>query len=337
MRLPLRPRLETLEGRDCPSGTSLGVWTQGQTLNISGNSEWNVVQVIQDDVNDQISVVYGQLPHAPYANLVVNQAFYKSSQVSRIAVDLGAGDDNFEYRLAANTDLLYAKEVTVVGGEGNDNITVDVANTPAAVTDTRVSTPTLRAADGVRTADGTTITVPYLQAAGGATRLSEVQNNLKVGVDAGAGQDQAFVALGRVSGHTRVGVGVDMGVDQDRFWYAGYGSIGGDSTVTINATGNSGNDELYAAQYGDVLSALTLNVKGGDGDDQVLVEVQGQHSGKTTVSASGGKGGDVLTLSAAQASGAGLSLTATGDNGSDTAYLDGGFTLSSLEFAFELI
>src|SRR5437879_6247428 len=101
MSRSIRPLLETLEDRQCLRATMMNVTVQGHALKITGNDEWNFVQVIQDDTNDSIQVVYGQLPHnATLAALVVNTKTFKSSDINRITVDLGKGNDNFEYTLA---------------------------------------------------------------------------------------------------------------------------------------------------------------------------------------------------------------------------------------------
>src|SRR5882724_3916947 len=113
-----RPLLETLEDRQCLSAM-LNASVQGHALKITGNDEWNFVQVIQDDTHDTLQVVYGQLPHtATSSALVVNTRTFKSSDINRITVDLGEGHNNFEYTLAQDTDLVFSKDVIVAAGSG---------------------------------------------------------------------------------------------------------------------------------------------------------------------------------------------------------------------------
>jgi len=326
--------LEALEDRNCPSAMQASL--QAHTLKITGNDEWNVVQLTQDDVNNTLKVVYGQLPHdSTMATLIVNTVTYKSSDITRITVDLGLGNDNFEYRLAGGTDLIYAKDLSVDTGAGDDSVTINTsAAAGTASSASLVTLPDITAVNGVLTADGNIITIPQLQDASASSEFaSTIRNTFSVSVTTGTGNDSANVITGNLQGRIKSTISVDLGVDQDQFWLSQEGTVNKGATLTYNINGNDGKDALNVGSYGDVGGALNLNVSGGYGDDTILVDIQGLYQGKTTVKVSGGVGDDAMILHALlnPSSNGQVTLSASGDSGNDTALVDGAFILSGIE------
>jgi len=296
----IRPLVETLEDRLCLSASSsmLNVMVQGHAIKITGNDEWNFVQVVQDDTNDTIKVVYGQLPHnATLANLVVNTKTFKSSSITSITVDLGNGNDNFEYTLAQDSDLVYSKNLSVSTGDGDDSVTINTAGYASESAIGTIVMPTINAASGIMTADGEFISIPALQDGGIASVHSPVINSaFNVTLDTGLGNDSVCVSLGAVRTGLKIGLTVDLGDGQDQFWLCNYGTISKNATVTINVTGNTGKDAINVGSYGDVLGTLSLNAKGGTEDDTIYVELAGLQNGKTTLAIDTGAGDDFVTV-----------------------------------------
>ena len=294
----IRPRVEALEDRQCLS-TMLQATLQGHTLKITGNDEWNIVQVIQDDANDTLQVVYGQLPHdATYAALVVNTQTFKSSQITKITVDLGAGNDNFEYALAPDTDLVFAKDLLVATGDGDDCVTINTTNptfaSPAAAL---ISLPSIAACNGVLTADNELLVLPQLANTSIASAHEPlVKTSFNITVNTGLGDDCVSMCLGDVNNGVKLGVAVDLGDGNDQAWFCDYGTVSKNATVTVNVNGAAGDDAICVGTYGEVLGTLNLNTKGGTGDDYFLVDLQGLHNGKTTVGIDTGAGLDLVDL-----------------------------------------
>jgi hypothetical protein len=199
----------------------------------------------------------------------------------------------------------------------------------------------INAVGGVQTADGETIIIDELvpNATISSLPFSTLTSNFGLGVNTGAGNDRVSVTLGEVQSRLKIGVSVDLGLNEDEFWISSYGAIAAGATVTIKVTGNDGSDALAAGVYNDVIGALNLSVKGGAGNDSLTVDVGGSHNGKTNVDVSGGLGDDLLTLNEnVDPYGTGqLSLAASGDGGYDTAYVNGAFLLSGIEEWFDLI
>src|SRR5262245_3624869 len=104
---PRALQVEALESRWCPSTTVSIV--NGNTLVVRGDSAANKVSIFQNDPANTLTVVAdGQ-----------TQVF-DSQQVTRLDVDLRAGNDDFRWGLAPGTDHLYAKEANIVLGDGTD-------------------------------------------------------------------------------------------------------------------------------------------------------------------------------------------------------------------------
>lgn len=291
-----RPRLESLEDRQCLS-TMLEVTNQGHNLKITGNDEWNFVQITQDDVNNTLKIVYGQLPNANTVSaLVVNTQVYQSSQINRISVALGLGNDNFEYTLASGTDLLFAKDLVIDTGEGDDSVTVNTANLDLACTTSNILMPEINAANGVATADGQWLTLAALQGSGSSSVIPVIRSGFNVTVNTGNGNDCTCVSLGDVASGIKVNVNVDMSSGNDQFWACNYGKVGTGAVVNLGVNGGAGDDTLCLGTYGDVLGTLNLSAKGGTGEDTFVADVQGLQNGKTLLAIDTGAGTDSVTI-----------------------------------------
>lgn len=293
-----RPQMECLEDRQCLS-TMLEVTQQGHNLRVTGNDEWNVVQIVQDDAHDRLTIIYGQLPHnATQAALVVNTQVYRSSSINKITVDLGLGDDNVEYTLAPNSDLLYAKDLTISTGAGNDCVTIDTTNPMYdSSSASLIEMPSIRASQGVMTADGEWLVLDALQSASISSTYNPVMRAaLNVTVNTGTGNDLACVSLGSVREGLKVGFSFDLDDGQDQFWLCNYGTIAKNATVNLTVNGGADKDAICLGSYGNVVGTLNLNAKGGTGDDSFFSDLQGVNDGKTSLSIDTGAGNDVVTL-----------------------------------------
>jgi hypothetical protein len=291
-----RPRVESLEDRQCLS-TMLEVTNQGHNLKITGNTEWNFVQITQDDVNNTLKIVYGQLPNSSTDSpLVVNTQVYQSSQINRISVALGLGNDNFEYTLAPGTDLLFAKDLVIDTGDGDDCVTINTANLDLACSTANIAMPEINAANGVSTADGQWLTLAALQGSGSSTLMPVIRSSFNVTLNTGTGNDQACVSLGDVASGAKVNVSVDTGTGDDQFWMCNYGRVEAGAVTNIGVNGGSGNDTLCLGTYGDVLGTLNLSAKGNTGNDTIVADAQGLQNGKTTLAIDTGAGSDAVTI-----------------------------------------
>ncbi len=97
LRRTIRPVMEALEVRDVPAVTfQTNVATH--TLSITGTGDWENVQITQDDLTGVIQVDYYLMSSDDSIMAQkLHQRLFSASMLSKIVVNLGAGDDSLTY------------------------------------------------------------------------------------------------------------------------------------------------------------------------------------------------------------------------------------------------
>jgi hypothetical protein len=306
MAQSLRLRLESLEARDCPAVSV----TQGANglLRIVGTSDWEQVQIVQNDAADTLYVYTNNLPKdGEVVTQIVDIYEFKSSAIRSISVNLKDGNDVLCYSLEAGTDLLFAKALSVNTGAGNDSVAVNLANIIMywqADADTELTLsegdegepiaefPTEEGVDPeIYEMDGPSI-LP------GPPAHSHLTKNFTLKLVTGAGDDHVNIDVGEVDAGAKVTITAELGADQDIFWLNSTPPVAEGGVLRINADGQSGNDNLYSMIYGDVAGRAEVVLRGGSGNDLTEVLHDGVLTGVLVVKAAGGWGDDYVAITA---------------------------------------
>ena len=110
-----RPVLESLEERACPA-ISVTTADAGHTLLITGDNAANFVQIRQDDSVDRLSI-----DTSNFNDPGIYQHYeFESSDITKITVQLGHGNDVLTYALGGGSDFEHAKNIGVNVGTGDD-------------------------------------------------------------------------------------------------------------------------------------------------------------------------------------------------------------------------
>jgi hypothetical protein len=232
--------VEALEERWCPS-TTVVFDNNTDTLTITGDAAANKVTLRQDDVANQLHVLHDGIDET-----------FSSSAVSKVVVDLKAGNDSFTHTLQEGTNLSYPRTLQISTGAGADKVMFDYAGNinhwTIAKQDTEIALRTGGGADTVK------INVPTV----------EIANLLRLQALLGAGDD-VFEAIG-------------------------YGDVGADGFLNLDIRGKAGNDVLtYHGAY-DALGAqfglkvgdqagLSVLFDGGAGLDKIKATYLGEVDG----------------------------------------------------------
>jgi len=230
----LRPTLEILEDRSCPSATALFNAGTG-VLTITGtNSEDNVAVIAKGDG----TLFFSGFNNAPTVN---------TADVIRINLDLRGGEDSamFDFSGAANLSALTAINVTANSGE--DSIFIDSGdNAVNATLGVRIGTGARLDANVNlgSAADTFNVAVNSMATAGSFT----------LDLNAGAGGDTVGVNFGTVAQNATVDLNVNLdasssGADSDTFSLTG-GVLARNANLILDVTGQGGTDTVNVSLNG---------------------------------------------------------------------------------------
>lgn len=299
-RRKLRPALEALENRDVPSVT-MQTFNNGHTLKISGNGDWENVQIVENQQTGMLDISYYRMPKPnQIMELVINQVSYSSTQITKVMVDLKGGDDFFSYSLAEGSNLTSSRQWLIDMGAGNDTVKVDTAKTHTvggeeasigAVPDGEywtIESPPTDYEKGKGATVGNTVDTGHssIQAATGMT------------IQMGAGNDSLNIVLGEVNNRAAVRLTTMLGAGSDYMLLTSDYDVKGSGTVLVDVNAGDGVDEVSAQFNGLVDSNCLVDVlyRGGAGTDVMDVGFFGKLDGRLNVRMYGGSGMDKLSL-----------------------------------------
>ena len=270
-RAKVRPAIEELETRQCPSAT---VGLVGNTLNITGNDSADTVKVfLRDNVND-IQVMYNPvtIDFGGYTRTIWQINHFSSTQVQNININLNGGDDNLTVEAGLDSDasavLFDPKNIAINLGEGSNEalLLFGGLNLPNRV----------------------------------------ISTNLNVTVTGGSGIDDVTAHFGRVQSGV-VNYNAFLGAGDDSGFAGVWGPIDTGAALHINLQGQDGNDSLFGFEtynstvgsYDQVNIApgglLDINVGGGAGNDTMNMTYGGTVLGKLQIRQDGGAGNDNIS------------------------------------------
>jgi hypothetical protein len=249
----LRPCLEVLEDRWCPSATAT-LSPDGHTLVIKGDANANTVSIVQDDANDALVV--------DCDGTISN---FTSSQVTTIRTVLRGGADELKFGLGSH--FLFAKALHFDLGVGKDLVEVNCANLGATLDPatifgdldckiigrggndlafaffgkTNSSDLNFRAIMG---AGNDLVVVGILEDLGGFSHLDFL-------LEGNAGNDVFHVRAGDQTGTTE---DVDVGIL---------------SSLSVTMRGHAGRDNLSSYYDGALSGGVSMHLSGGLGADAV--------------------------------------------------------------------
>jgi hypothetical protein len=268
----IRPRLETLEARDCPT-VSVKLYPGG-ILRIAGDESWDQVSIVQDDVNDTLTITSSVLPMpGEVVTQVVDIQEFQSSKIRTITVDLNDGNDIFFFNVAEGTDVLKSKMLKLYTGAGDDSAFLGFANN-----------------------------VVYWQALGegilpGPDLSSHIKSGLGFTINMGDGNDNLSADIGPID-RGRVTLTARLGTGDDTFWLTQSGCVADDMLLKVDVHGQDGKDSLFAMLYGEIAGRADVCFKGGTGDDLLEVINDGAVTGGLYLKTHGGVGNDTLGVNA---------------------------------------
>lgn len=331
----IRPIVEQLERRDVPAITfQTNVLTH--TLKITGSADWENVHVIQDDNTGFIVVNYYQIAQpGEIVPMNMQQRMFSGTMLSKIVVDLGAGDDVFQYSLAEGTDLTLARQLTVNTGNGNDTVLIDtaVSHLPAikenkdkgsgdagtgALDNPDQAIPF--AIDGpadtkndIHNAgiSGNHDTIPFAIDGPNDTKNdihnagiadvdlhSTIKANLTVTLDTGNGDDSVDIIMGDIDVRRTARLTVSLGKGDDHFSLTDENNLASRASLIVDVNGNQGNDSIDTRFTGVISdnALVDLLLRGGQGNDALNTKFAGRLDGRLNLRQNGEQGDDSLSL-----------------------------------------
>lgn len=268
------PSLEPLENRWVPSVTV----TQSinfARVSVNGDNLDNQVLVSLDDANDVLTIVADGTPYT-----------FTSSQIRRLRIDLGDGDNELWMGLAAGSDMLFNKTTSIDTGICNDTVTLD-----------------------------------FWQGINNSARLAS--NLLDISADTGKGTDELDADFAWKDGGT-LSLFAKMGEDNDTATARMWGDVGNGTVVHFDLRGGSGNDTIGAwntydnidMAYGSIgvaaNSTFSINMDGGPGRDLLSLTYSGEMDGNLVVYLRGGTGNDQIDAGSSNRHGIRLQNGSTG-------------------------
>lgn len=301
--------LETLEDRNLLAVTTT-LLNGGTTLRVVSDASSDIVRIIQSDTDDTIKVSWQPVSSGMLDDFDYAQDFI-SSKISRIIVQMGAGDDQLYYQFDS-LEMYWPKTLQVDLGRGNDYAFFDFGG--------KLMVPYGGPGNDAPPPEGDEIPMydwPMPQPAelkqnltidvkGGAGNdvidavFGNIYANLNYRSRGEAGQDRLTVDIaGTVSSTARVLIDLDGGIAQDTLWTSlGNGTVEMGGRVTVHQRGGQGNDTLSAVGFGAIHGAVLLNQWGGTGGDTIssMMELDSMSTGRVIARAYGQAGGDEVTM-----------------------------------------
>jgi hypothetical protein len=283
-----RPGLENLESRWCPAVT-LGLQDGGQTLVITGDNAANILQIIQNDNANTLTV---QVTGGP------SQTF-TSSAIKNVKINLLGGNDNLVYKLGGGSDFQFAKTIQAQMGSGDDTSAFlfaadgqsNLAEIRAAL---NVSVQETFGNDRTEIELGTVDDVPV-----------NVQTRMAFGDDLvtvrlfGDLQDDAAVKLDLVDVNGILGLPQFKGGNDQYSVKAGFDvDIDENALLDIVMTTFDGNDRLDLDYEGELDGRLRAVLNAGAGTDDLKVKLEADNGSDGTVDVKllGAAGNDKLNF-----------------------------------------
>lgn len=307
--------VEALEDRNLLAVTA-SLLDGGHTLKLVGDNASELVWITQNDAADEIAFAWQ--PKVNGASLIampVQGQVYKSSDITRVIVNLKGGDDSLTWTLYG--DMSHAKQIEVNLGKGTDQALFDFAGpvyTIMPVSDPLVDTiPVDPPVDAAR--PNTLNATLTIAVAGGSGRdsVETLIGNVGEGVNVaflaqlGDGNDYGAMTLhGEVAAHAFVLTALYGGNGADTLTAstATNAGIAADGICSVLLDGQQGRDVVSQRFDGHLGGDLYSLLYGGAGKDNVSLRLLASwdSGGSATTQVRGGAGDDDLTLLAGVAS-----------------------------------
>ena len=316
LRRTTRPALENLEARDVPSVT-LQSLNNGHTLRITGTADWENVQIVQDDQTNTLEVSYFLMPKPnQIMELMVYQAHYSSDAITKIQIDLGAGNDSFSYSLADGASAKIARQWTINMGAGDDSVNIDTAKAfdrlsasddadsdkPGYFWIVEPLTPAVKT-EAVATSQSAGNTPPGVKTGGGTAGNQSTADKLIIPFTTGPkteatlpadyhNPDQALIQY-------KLGMTIDTGAGNDSVNIL-LGEVADDAVVRLTTSLGAGNDYYSFLSDDDIgqRSTVLLDVNAGSGNDTVAANFNGTTGEESLVDLifRGADGNDIMDV-----------------------------------------
>lgn len=334
-RLNHRPLfVEALEDRTVLNAT-VALVGGGQHLKIVGDDAAESVCIVQNDATDTLTVTCGI--NNPYSLAPAQVQTFRSSDIKKITINLGGGDDRLIYTLESDT-FDFAKQIKVDLGAGND-----LAKFIFAGEGIQQAIP-LPNGDGGPGADdqgqgigaeqpglseGEPIDAIFIGNLGPAVQVGGGVGGQGVdGQDVGGGlidQNADATLLWTISGWKQIRAALDIDVSAgkgDDTVVAKFGSVDARGSVNYKVAFGEGNDVGDVQLFGEIAGSMAITHQGNKGADQLSVEGMGGNSvaegGILGLKQYGGKGNDAISFNYAGLVRGLLEATSRGKAGDDT-------------------
>ena len=300
-----RPMVEGLESRLLLTVSAM-IPIGTRDLVITGDAQANTVQILQNDNNNEITVIGDGQTRS-----------FQSNQIDNIKVNLGARNDTVDYRLVGNSDLDYAKNVSIDLGNGQNTTTIDLSNNDNAYINAPVTINiTSEGANGQ--ANFTSTKTQYFSAPNDTVNINigDMDADVTINANLGIGNDNVTVNLdGYVNPGVKLTVDLDSNSAPTRIVLGSRilptQNLDGNDTFTVNLSDNDdavdgdisvtmngglGNDILSVNQEGPLNGTMNVTMDGGDGRDTLALTQFGDLNGNMNVTMNGGAGVDTFRL-----------------------------------------
>lgn len=278
----LKCRLEALEDRHLLAVTS--TLLPGGTLQITGRLPAEQVRILQNDVDDTLSVSWNEVSDEPLMTLMPPDVF-QSSAIKRIVVNLGGGDDDLRYVLESN-QLTRPKTISVNLGRGDDYMLLDFGGNLVSAAD--MLPPEY---------DDELQLIDYPMA-----MPAELNANLAIDVHGSVGSDTIDAIFGHINKNLSYRATGLTG--NDTLTVLSAGLVAADARTVYDLDGGAGNDQLAVnfGSYGiEVGGRAQVRQRGGVGNDVLNIHAALPVMGTLYYYQQGGAGNDT-TEATAQAS-----------------------------------
>ncbi len=310
-------RIESLEDRQLMAGITTNFDRITRTLTIAGSDAADVVSITQNDSANRLTVT------TRTANETATDQQFPAHLVNRIVVQLGDGDDQFQYQTVRS--VLKNKTIEVHLGTGNDTAKIgwaDNGGTSFANLDLMINGD-----------DGS-------DAVG--ARIGRLSANVaaELNIELGEGDD-GFVAqtLNPMASRSQLRINAFGDGGDDELQYFASGKIGWGARVDVLMNGNTGDDSIEFSNQGQIDGALSELLLGGDGNDLFSSSViDGSGRGSLSSSLRGDTGDDVIISDIRSNAAPSYSVRelVNGGAGEDTAFTPGHTIVNGVENALPI-
>jgi spore coat protein U-like protein len=254
-----RPRLESLEGRECPAAL---IANSGGVLGITGSSLNDTVTVRINDATNLVTVQASD----PFGTVT---RFFPASSVNSISIATNGGGDTVNVGL--DSDMTRARSVAVRLGDGNDRATLDFGLFKSHALSANLSVFVDGQASWADPAADDVIRADF-----GDVNAA----NLSCTLLAGGGNDNVQANLWGILRGTQAYFNLHGEAGRDTLRFYNDNGSWASSLLSVNLNGGSGQDNVSLFYDDNMVGQHVFRLNGGADEDTVFAEIHAR-SGST--------------------------------------------------------